>query len=99
MAPEQDYLIDNISNTLQVAKGDASIAKRMFVFLGLPGAILAAILTAYAGTLLAGAQVASAPSCGCVGPIGDTFFTCSRCARSRLRGSAHCWARRWASSA
>ena len=56
VAPEQDYLIDNISNTLQVAKGDASIAKRMFVFLGLPGAILAAILTAYAGTLLAGAQ-------------------------------------------
>ena len=40
-----DYLLDNISNTLQVAKGDAAIAKRMFVFLGLPGAILAAILT------------------------------------------------------
>ena len=56
IAPEQDYLIDNISNTLLVAKGDARIAKRMFIFLGLPGAILAAILTAYAGTLLAGAQ-------------------------------------------
>ena len=56
VAPEQDYLIDNISNTLLVAKGDARIAKKMFVFLGLPGAILAAILTAYAGTLLAGAQ-------------------------------------------
>ena len=56
VAPEQDYLIDNISNTLLVAKGDARIAKRMFVFLGLPGAILAAILTAYAGTLLAAAQ-------------------------------------------
>ncbi len=51
-----DYLLDNISNTLQVAKGDAAVAKRMFVFLGLPGALLAAILTAYAGTLLAEAQ-------------------------------------------
>lgn len=55
-ATGQDYLIDNISNTLEVASGDAAIAKRMFVFLGLPGAILAAILTAYAGTLLAAAQ-------------------------------------------
>ncbi len=53
VAPNQDYLIDNISNTLQVATGDAEVAKRMFIFLGLPGAILAAILTAYAGTLLA----------------------------------------------
>lgn len=56
VASDQDYLIDNISNTLDVAKGDAAIAKRMFIFLGLPGAILAAILTAYAGALLAGAQ-------------------------------------------
>lgn len=56
VAPGQDYLIDNISNTLQVAKGDAAVAKRMFIFLGLPGAVLAAILTAYAGVLLAGAQ-------------------------------------------
>ncbi len=56
VAPGQDYLIDNISNTLLVARGDARIAKKMFIFLGLPGAILAAILTAYAGTLLAAAQ-------------------------------------------
>lgn len=55
-ASGQDYLIDNISNTLAVAEGDAAIAKRMFAFLGLPGAILAAILTAYAGTLLAASQ-------------------------------------------
>lgn len=53
VAPNQDYLIDNISNTLEVARGDAEIGKRMFVFLGVPGAILAAILTVYAGTLLA----------------------------------------------
>jgi putative ABC transport system permease protein len=56
VAQGQDYLIDNISNTLQVATGDAAVAKRMFIYLGLPGAIVAAILTAYAGTLLAGAQ-------------------------------------------
>lgn len=56
VAGDQGYLIDNISNTLLVARGDAAVAKRLFVFLGVPGAILAAILTAYAGTLLAGAQ-------------------------------------------
>jgi putative ABC transport system permease protein len=56
VAPEQDYLVDNISNTLGVARADAGVAKRMFVFLGVPGAILAAILSAYAGTVLAAAQ-------------------------------------------
>jgi len=55
IAPGQDYLIDNISNTLQVARDDARVAKRMFVFLGLPGALLAAVLAAYAGGVLAGA--------------------------------------------
>jgi putative ABC transport system permease protein len=55
IAPGQDDLIDNISNTLQVARDDARVAKRMFVFLGLPGALLAAILAAYAGGVLAGA--------------------------------------------
>jgi putative ABC transport system permease protein len=55
IAPGQDVLIDNISNALQVARDDARTAKRMFVFLGLPGALLAAILTAYAGGVLASA--------------------------------------------
>ena len=55
-ASDEDYVIDNISNTLEVAEGDAAVAKRLFVFLGLPGAILAAVLTAYAGALLAEAQ-------------------------------------------
>jgi len=55
IAPGQDYLIDNISNTLQVARDDARVAKRMFVFLGVPGALLAAILAAYAGGVLASA--------------------------------------------
>ncbi len=56
VSASHDYLIDNITNTLTVASGDAAVAKRMFLFLGFPGAILAAILTAYAGALLAGAQ-------------------------------------------
>ena len=56
LAPGQDYLIDNISNTLEVARDDASVGKRMFVFLGLPGVVLAAFLAAYAGSILASAQ-------------------------------------------
>ena len=56
VAEEQDYLLDNISNTLTVAGGDASTAKRLFVFLGVPGGFLAAILAAYAGNVLAAAE-------------------------------------------
>ncbi len=56
IAPEQDYQIDNISNTLQVARDDAAVAKRMFLFLGIPGALLAAFLAAFAGGILALAQ-------------------------------------------
>lgn len=56
LAPQQDYLLDNVSNTLQVAKADAAVAKRMFLFLGLPGLLLAAFLAAYAGSILASTQ-------------------------------------------
>ena len=56
VAGHQDYLIDNISNTLAVARDDAAVAKRMFVFLGVPGGLLAAMLAAYAGNVLAAAQ-------------------------------------------
>jgi putative ABC transport system permease protein len=56
IAPGQDYLIDNVSNTLRVAREDAALAKRMFVLLGAPGALLAAILAGYAGEVLASAQ-------------------------------------------
>ncbi|MDA0160447.1 ABC transporter permease [Solirubrobacter ginsenosidimutans] len=56
VAPGQDYLIDNLSNTLAVAKADSAVATRMFLFLGLPGVLLAAFLAAYAGSILAGAQ-------------------------------------------
>jgi putative ABC transport system permease protein len=53
IAPGQDYLIDSISNTLQVAKNDAVVGRKMFFFLGLPGALLAAVLAACAGSILA----------------------------------------------
>ncbi|MEO7398505.1 MAG: ABC transporter permease, partial [Ilumatobacteraceae bacterium] len=56
VAANQDYLLDNISNTLAVATADARVAKRLFVFLGVPGGFLAAMLAAYAGTVLAEAQ-------------------------------------------
>jgi putative ABC transport system permease protein len=53
---EQSFLLDNVSNTLAVARDDAAVAKRMFLFLSIPGAMLAALLGAYAGIVLAGAQ-------------------------------------------
>ena len=56
VAAHQDYLLDNITNTLHVAADDARVAKRLFVFLGVPGALLAAMLAAYAGNVLAEAQ-------------------------------------------
>jgi len=56
VAAHQDYLLDNISNTLAVAADDADVAKRLFVFLGVPGALVAAVLAAYAGNVLAEAQ-------------------------------------------
>lgn len=56
VAAHQDYLLDNISNTLTVAADDADAAKRLFIFLGVPGALVAAILAAYAGNVLAEAQ-------------------------------------------
>ncbi|GAA1764918.1 ABC transporter permease [Agromyces humatus] len=55
-APSPDHLLDNITNTLDVATGDAGTAKSLFVFLGVPGGILAAILAAYSGSVLAHAQ-------------------------------------------
>ena len=56
IAPRQDYLIDNVSNTLMVASADAAVGKRMFFFLGLPAILLAALLAAYAGGVLAATQ-------------------------------------------
>jgi putative ABC transport system permease protein len=56
IAPGQGYLIDDVSNTLAVASGDAAAGRRMFLFLGLPGALLAAFLAAFAGSVLAASE-------------------------------------------
>lgn len=56
IAPGQDHLIDNISNVLAVAVADAAVGKRMFVLLGLPASVLAAVLASYAASIHARAQ-------------------------------------------
>ena len=55
-APGQVIVIDNLSDALTAARGDSILAKILFVFLGLPGVLLAAYLSRYAGGLLAQAQ-------------------------------------------
>jgi putative ABC transport system permease protein len=55
-APGQVIVIDNLSDALTAAKGDSILAKILFLFLGLPGVLLAAYLSRYAGGLLAQAQ-------------------------------------------
>ena len=52
----QGYVIDNISNALAVASVDAATGRRMFLFLGLPGALLAAFLAAYGASILAATE-------------------------------------------
>lgn len=56
IAAHQDFLLDNISNTLQVAVADARTAKNLFFFLGVPGGLLAAMLAVYAASVLATVQ-------------------------------------------
>jgi putative ABC transport system permease protein len=56
IAPGQVQVIDNLSTTLTVARADAVVAKILFLFLGLPGVLLAAFLSGYAGSLLVQAQ-------------------------------------------
>ena len=55
-APTQLSVIDNISNALQVADEDAAVGKRMFLFLGLPSMLLAALLAVFAANVQAEAQ-------------------------------------------
>jgi putative ABC transport system permease protein len=55
-APGQVVVIDNLTDALTAARGDSILAKILFLFLGLPGVLLAAYLSRYAGGLLAQAQ-------------------------------------------
>jgi len=56
IAPGQGYVIDSISNALTVASADAATGRRIFLFLGLPGALLAAFLAAYGASILAATE-------------------------------------------
>lgn len=56
IAKGQGFVLDHVSNTLTVASGDARVAKQMFIFLGLPGVLLAAFLSSYAGIVLSSSQ-------------------------------------------
>jgi len=56
LAPGRVSIIDNLSDTLNAARGDTILAKILFLFLGLPGVLLAAYLSRYSGGLLAQAQ-------------------------------------------
>jgi putative ABC transport system permease protein len=54
--PGDAFVIDNLSSTLSLARGDAAAGRAMFLLLGLPGVLLAGFLAAYAGGLLAQAM-------------------------------------------
>jgi uncharacterized repeat protein (TIGR01451 family) len=56
LAPGRVAVIDNLSDTLVAATSDSILAKVLFLFLGLPGVLVAAYLSRYAGGLLAQAR-------------------------------------------
>jgi putative ABC transport system permease protein len=56
IAPGEVTVVDNLTDALTGARTDAILAKVLFIFLGLPGILLAAYLSHYAGGLLAEAQ-------------------------------------------
>ena len=56
ISPGDISVIDNLSDSLNSAQKDTTLAKVLFIFLGLPGVVLAAYLARYAGGLLSEAQ-------------------------------------------
>jgi putative ABC transport system permease protein len=56
LVPGRVTVIDNLSDALVSATSDAILAKVLFLFLGLPGVLVAAYLSRYAGGLLADAR-------------------------------------------
>ena len=56
IAPGGVKALDNLSDSLTLVQGDATLAKVLFLFLGLPGVLLGAYLARYASGLLAEAQ-------------------------------------------
>jgi putative ABC transport system permease protein len=56
LVPGRVAVIDNLSDALVAATSDSILAKVLFLFLGLPGVLVAAYLSRYAGGLLAEAR-------------------------------------------
>jgi putative ABC transport system permease protein len=56
IVPGRVAVIDNVSDALVAATSDSILAKVLFLFLGLPGVLVAAYLSRYAGGLLAEAR-------------------------------------------
>jgi putative ABC transport system permease protein len=56
LSPGRIAVIDNLSDALVAATSDSILAKVLFLFLGLPGVLVAAYLSRYAGGLLAQAR-------------------------------------------
>ena len=56
ISPGDITTIDHLTDTLSSARKDTTLAKVLFIFLGLPGVLLAAYLSRYAGGLLAESQ-------------------------------------------
>ena len=88
IAPGQDYLIDNVSNTLTVARADAAIGKRMFLFLGLPASCCQARWLPTRGACWPRRSDASRPTFACAARTAVTSCGCSRTGRSRSRAPA-----------
>ena len=66
---------DNLGAALDAARSDAAYAQVLFLFLGLPGAVLAALLTA--DRRLRGRPPGGAPSRPCCGPAAPPHANCS----------------------
>ncbi len=56
VSSDRSLLIDNISNALKVAADDASTGRKMFLFLGLPGVLVAIALVVFSANLQAESQ-------------------------------------------
>ncbi|MEZ5096549.1 MAG: hypothetical protein R2731_10755 [Nocardioides sp.] len=96
VAAHQDYLLDNITNTLGVAAQDAAVAKRLFAFLGVPGALLAQYSRRTPATCSPRRSAASTRRSAFAVPAVATSSACWSCAphcsRSAVRRPAWGWA-------
>ena len=76
---------DNLGAALDAARSDAAYAQVLFLFLGLPGAVLAALLTA---AVTAAGSTRRRPSRPCCGPAAPPHANCSAWPGSKPPSSA-----------